>query len=917
MDFDLQQDGWPDDEARQRYRRIRARIIEGLIKLAGAEPVPEEMTQDQSKERLSDEGRRRLLEDTLADLKRALADLAGLIAASPPEIPHERGGVARLSETLAGAIEAVEQALREVAAVDAVGKDPDQVHRYSLLLKALALLPAKTHPLLSRLIDEWSPIRKIFVAVHGIGDQFQSETVQTVAYRVCDYVGVPTALPLGRFHGPGGTVTKVFVPDPDRDPPVNCGFAEIYWANVPRVPAADAHILEDPKKWAKSLVERLRLRERQVRMEAGGAAPAPEDGPTKEDDERLKQLIEEMIQGVVVADRLVFLADRAGLFQFNLKKLLNDYLNDVQVVTEFEDYRRQLLEIFDDVLTKVNRYFRSSELYIVAHSEGTVVSFMGLLKGLSERRPWSKMVRGYMTIGSPLNKHVVFWPELFDRYEAALADPANPPIPWKNYFDYGDPIGFNLQMTRDWMKDEGWDRFFTFRNKPNVDDIGFTRYYFPGAAHNDYWRDGDVFGNFIDEVVDPTNAVLPRGREGRYRPPGTRLIAHLTSYPMPYHLAIGLLFVACYVLYKAVRVCLDPLGARVEPALQVFFNVLGLCGIVAGMSVLARMPRLGKDRRWRILACVLAPAFASSYLFFVSPENRYSIEQFLSAMSHENSYTNFYNISLFWGVVAIALLMCVEGLRPMLWTMLVVVSLVLILRVVDGTLSGVLPLTGLLDGPGFGGWLGSLPWRSLEVILIAMAIGVAAWQVSWHYPRVGTKPLVHTGGLIILMVVVTQCLSYSRTYSDRHLALINEGLSKSDRLAVAYAVEYKVEAAFRKLAAGIRVPAAGDRVASDGASGGAGGAPSGCCDTPEEKEVRDAAEMESVVAAAFDEGPIWPVFLAGPAFLYLWWLAILVFDLTFVWHLYIRWSEGEKTIRRRLRRPGHPADQPRLSAEES
>ena len=35
-------------------------------------------------------------------------------------------------------------------------------------------------------------------------------------------------------------------------------------------------------------------------------------------------------------------------------------------------------------------------------------------------------------------------------------------------------------------------------------------------------------------------------------------------------------------------------------------------------------------------------------------------------------------------------------------------------------------------------------------------------------------------------------------------------------------------------------------------------------------------------------GPIWPVFLATAAFLYLWWLAILIFDLVVIWHWYIR-----------------------------
>ena len=48
--------------------------------------------------------------------------------------------------------------------------------------------------------------------------------------------------------------------------------------------------------------------------------------------------------------------------------------------------------------------------------------------------------------------------------------------------------------------------------------------------------------------------------------------------------------------------------------------------------------------------------------------------------------------------------------------------------------------------PYVGPWLGAVPWRSLEVIAIAWTIGILAWCVSWAYPQVGTKPLIHTGG---------------------------------------------------------------------------------------------------------------------------------------------------------------------------
>ena len=45
-----------------------------------------------------------------------------------------------------------------------------------------------------------------------------------------------------------------------------------------------------------------------------------------------------------------------------------------------------------------------------------------------------------------------------------------------------------------------------------------------------------------------------------------------------------------------------------------------------------------------------------------------------------------------------------------------------------------------------------------------------------------------------------------------------------------------------------------------------------------------------------DRGPLWPLVLATMAFLYLWRLAALIFDLVFVWHLYIHSSVALKRM---------------------
>jgi hypothetical protein len=43
--------------------------------------------------------------------------------------------------------------------------------------------------------------------------------------------------------------------------------------------------------------------------------------------------------------------------------------------------------------------------------------------------------------------------------------------------------------------------------------------------------------------------------------------------------------------------------------------------------------------------------------------------------------------------------------------------------------------------------------------------------------------------------------------------------------------------------------------------------------------------------------PFWPVLLGGAAFLYLWWLAALIFDLAFIWQRYVRNSVANDRLR--------------------
>jgi hypothetical protein len=368
------------------------------------------------------------------------------------------------------------------------------------------------------------PVTRVVVAVHGIGDQQSFATIQAVVNQFCTFYCEPAGVPLGNFHTktPGFTLGD---PYPD-EPFGRFAFAEAYWAKIPRQLVAESHTVEEAKKWARTIVERLRLR---WSRKPAGERGAPANFPL------VNQVLGEMIETIAVLDRLCFLAAKAGVFTFNLRTLLDDSLGDVQVVAEFEDKRIEILAAFSDVMQTVGALHPNAEIHIVAHSEGTVVAFLGLLEAYrtSPQPAWTRQVRGLMTLGSPIDKHLVLWPELFGTTPPSAAPQR--PIEWRNYYDHGDPVGFALDDARKWIARRGWRGVFDFDDAKGH-DIGFTRYPFPGKAHVDYWNDGKVFGHFIDHVVLRPPSVVTGSRTGDAPDPTRprdRLSARFACYVLP------------------------------------------------------------------------------------------------------------------------------------------------------------------------------------------------------------------------------------------------------------------------------------------------------------------------------------------------------------------------------------------------
>ncbi len=642
--------------------------------------------------------------------------------------------------------------------------------------------PSETEP--SRPVPPINP-NKIVIAVHGIGNQFQFETVRSVAHGFCRFFGAPAAIPLGRFHPLADPAPQAFFPTFPPDPAFPChqriGFAEIYWADIPREVVRSGFILEGAQAWARTLVERIRLRNTMAQKAADLGRCEPPMTLSEADFVLLEDVLEEMIESVDVIDRICALARKANLFQFNLKELLADFLGDVQIVTEFQEYRCRMLDQFSKVMRNLEQSDPNAELYLVAHSEGTVVTLLGLLEGLTaEPMPgWVKQVRGLMTIGSPLNKHLILWPELWTRF-ALPPQIAGPPkwlradflgddkhrIRWQNYYDYGDPIAFQLDRTRELLRIYGLDYVFDF---PESNDFGFARYPFPGKAHVDYWNDEGVFGHFILDVVEPACEPQPEFKErveSFRKPPESRFGPRIVSYILPYPIAFTLLFLGVYLMYRSVVVCVDAAYYEKLPPWTIARNVFGISGLLAGLTLLARVPRLA--RAGLVLGLSMLAAFILMVVYAVSVDGY--IRQALAAPI----------------LRTLGQRKAAEAIEP-------THGLGVLLQGNHGVLEQTLATLGL-----------------------AVVLGVVVFAVSrvaphiysksrWAWTAVflrGVRPLLLLGGAAAAMLIAVYVM--------------------------------------------------------------------------EEHNGQD----------------VWPVFLSGAAFFYLWWLATLLFDLIFVWHRYIRRSTG-------------------------
>lgn len=468
--------------------------------------------------------------------------------------------------------------------------------------------------------------RKIIVAVHGIGDHHNYATIQTTLNQCCLYYNLWGAVPLGSFHQADPTFLSLQT-NAVYSRMSHLAFTEVYWADLPRKIVTEGYTLEEAKRWARTIVDGLHMRSNIASDRSLTLSDA--------DYELLKQVLEEMIETLAVLERLSYLADKAGVFTFDLRKLLDDYLGDVQIVTEFESHRNQILKRFSDKMDDIYKTDPDAEIHIVAHSEGTVVAFLSLLEAIKKKQSdprtptWIDRVRGFMTLGSPIDKHLILWPSLWKRFEMSGETSKWKPethIEWHNYYDYGDPVGFKLDEARAWIEAHGYAEAFDF--KPSHDH-GFTRYLLPGKAHVDYWNDKGVFKHFIHNVVekktpDKENGSQKEGEEilavvekksADAEIPRTRKIISALSFLLPYLGVLAVIWGAVFILYKAVAVSLD--REDLNSLSVIFREVTGHACLLYAVTIAVRVPRLTKMLSYRLGSYLTALGLIGLYTYLV------------------------------------------------------------------------------------------------------------------------------------------------------------------------------------------------------------------------------------------------------------------------------------------------------------
>lgn len=491
---------------------------------------------------------------------------------------------------------------------------------------------------------------KHIIVVHGVGDQARNETALGFVNELI------RALPQGDDYtvevdnliesvdpmlGTGARKEgqeRAFRPsqfrfvDNKRQIQFIVGFSEVYWQDITNdyLKANNNQLPLPLFTWARSVNTRFL-------KDPGKYALAMEA------IDNLQKLLE-------LVGRLAAFYKRSEIFV----NITNKFLGDVQMYAESDSLRGVINGRFINVLQRIEKFSEETrkkygiedpEIYIVAHSEGTVVTYNSLVEAveysckvlaepgkeheecrwlsmmsfstgkgtnmveskiereqrLDKQREsaedvlrWFRQIKGLVTLGSPLDKHYTVWSNRFrgDCLKGISLGPLGQrkKIPWFNYWDRSDPVGYGLNklFEPNESKDgptEPSDATKLFYRKY---DLGFSRYPIPGLAHVDYWKDQGIYQNVIHDVM----GLVPDKSETVTSKTLVQAL-HRLDWPLYVLVRLVTLGVGVVFLYKLLRPDVldglrEAIRARIVPA-----GPLGMTRATLDYAILILVPLLG------------------------------------------------------------------------------------------------------------------------------------------------------------------------------------------------------------------------------------------------------------------------------------------------------------------------------------
>ncbi len=252
---------------------------------------------------------------------------------------------------------------------------------------------------------------------------------------------------------------------------------------------------------------------------------------------------------------LIFLSRMLQIQAPGIRRLIFDkFLGDVQIYGENAQVRAKAIARFHNLMEKIERQHYEQEgktskrpprYIIIGHSLGSVLALDALVYAHMRRRisrdslppalanslpahreyqeeyrdqqnvnqptqnteiygeDWIGRVASLVTLGSPIDKFLQIWPPNFRFWGQkdhpsteldAIFEHRNTPIRHYNYCDEQDPVGNALDVLPHMP---AYQRFFSLQ-----EDVMFSRYKVPGAAHNEYWQDEALFERLIHYTID-------------------------------------------------------------------------------------------------------------------------------------------------------------------------------------------------------------------------------------------------------------------------------------------------------------------------------------------------------------------------------------------------------------------------------